>query len=273
MSQIARVLIVAGSDSGGGAGIQADLKTVSVLGGYGMTAITAVTAQNTQGVYGVHFASAQFVRKQIDVCLDDIGADSVKTGMLGTAEIVEAVADALAQRSIQSLVVDPVMVAKSGHKLLDDDAVDALKQKLIPLATVITPNIPEAEVLLGAPIKSLEDMYSAAKQLLELGCRAAVVKGGHREGDAVDILYDGQKYHEYRWPRIETKNTHGTGCCFASAIAIGLAQGFTLPDAVGRAKRFITTAIEGSLALGRGHGPANPMAWCTAGESTELANE
>lgn len=270
MDKIARVLIVAGSDSSGGAGVQADLKAVSALGGYGMTAITALTAQNTTGVFGVHLVPPDFVRQQIDVCVQDIGVDAVKTGMLANAAIIDAVAAAIEAHKLPNLVVDPVMVAKSGARLLDEDAVETLRTRLIPLATVITPNIPEAEALLGRDIKSLQHMYEAAHDLTELGCRAVVVKGGHREGDAVDVVFDGKKYHEFRWPRVETRNTHGTGCCFASAIATGLAQGYTVADAVGRAKRFITAAIEHALDLGKGHGPCNPMAWCLAREATDM---
>ncbi len=260
---IPRVLIIAGSDSGGGAGIQADLKAVSALGAFGMTAITALTAQNTTGVYGVIELPPEFVAQQIEVCVTDIGCDAVKTGMLANAGIIEAVADQIRKHQLPRIVVDPVMIAKSGAPLLRPEAVDALKALLFPLATVITPNLHEARALTGREIRSLDEMKQAAKQLRDLGPQYVLVKGGHLEGTAesVDILYDGEAFLEFRAPRYETKNTHGTGCNFASAIAAGLAAGKSVADAVQQAKEFITVAIRHALSLGKGHGPANPMAW------------
>ncbi|MCS7192639.1 MAG: bifunctional hydroxymethylpyrimidine kinase/phosphomethylpyrimidine kinase [Armatimonadetes bacterium] len=260
---IPRVLIIAGSDSGGGAGIQADLKTVSALGAFGMTAITALTAQNTTGVYGVIEMPPDFVAQQIEVCVTDIGCDAVKTGMLSSAAIIEVVAEQVRKHNLQPLVVDPVMIAKSGAPLLRPDAVDALKTKLLPLATVITPNLHEAKALTNMEILSLDEMKEAAKRLHEFGVKFVIVKGGHLEGttESVDILYDGKDFFEFRAPRVQTKNTHGTGCIFASAIAAGLASGLDIKLAVKQAKDFITAAIKGALPLGKGHGPANPMAW------------
>ncbi len=260
---IPRVLIIAGSDSGGGAGIQADLKTVSALGAFGMTAITALTAQNTTGVYGVIEMPPEFVAQQIEVCVTDIGCDAVKTGMLANAGIIEAVAEQICKHNLQPLVVDPVMIAKSGAPLLRPEAIEALKTQLLPLATVITPNLHEACALTGMEIRSLDDMREAAKRLHQFGPKFVIVKGGHLEGrsESVDILYDGTDFTEFRAPRVETKNTHGTGCIFASAIAAGLAGGLDIQAAVQQAKEFITAAIRRALPLGKGHGPANPMAW------------
>ena len=255
---IPRVLIIAGSDSSGGAGIQADLKTISALGAFAMTAITALTAQNTTGVYGVVEIEPRFVVQQIEVCASDIGCDAVKTGMLANAEIIDAVAGAI--RGLGPLVVDPVMIAKSGAQLLARDAIAALKTKLLPLATVVTPNLHEAGALTGREVKTLEQMREAAQAIRDLGPQNVVVKGGHLEGTAADPLYDGRSFTEFRSKRIETKNTHGTGCIFASAIAAGLAHQKSVEDSVAAAKDFITAAIRASLAIGKGHGPANPMA-------------
>lgn len=260
---IPRVLIIAGSDSGGGAGIQADLKTVSALGAFGMTAITALTAQNTTGVYDVIEMPPDFVALQIEVCVTDIGCDAVKTGMLANASIIEAVAEQVKKHGLQPLVIDPVMVAKSGAPLLKPEAMDALKARLLPLATVITPNLHEAKALTGMDIRSLDDMREAAKRLKEVGPMFIVVKGGHLEGSdkAVDILYDGEKFTEFPASRYKTKNTHGTGCIFASAIAASLARGEDIESAVMIAKKFVTVAIHHGLPLGKGHGASNPMAW------------
>jgi len=251
-------LTIAGSDSGGGAGIQADLKTFAVLGVHGTSAITAVTAQNTVDVIGVVEMSAQSVRGQIDAVVVDLGVDAAKTGMLSSAEIIRTVAQAVREHGIAKLVVDPVMVAKSGAKLLRDDAVDVLRKRLVPLAAVLTPNLPEAEVLLGRAIISLDDRHAAVRDLLALGARAVVLKGGHAEGDALDIYWDGSEMVELTAHRIETRNTHGSGCVFSAAIAAGLARGMETLPAVSAAKRFITDAIEHSLELGHGHGPVNP---------------
>ena len=258
--KILRVLIIAGSDSGGGAGIQADLKTVSALGAFGMTAITALTAQNTTGVYGILEIEPKFVVKQIEACVSDIGCDAVKTGMLASTAIIDAVAAGISGHKLRPLVVDPVMIAKSGAPLLNPDAVEALKTKLLPLATVVTPNLHEAEALTGREIKTLEQMREAARAIRELGPENVVVKGGHLESTAADVLYDGHEFTEFRAERIDTKNTHGSGCIFASAIAASLAHKKTVRESVTAAKNFITAAIRASLAIGKGYGPANPMA-------------
>ena len=258
--RIPRVLIIAGSDSGGGAGIQADLKTVSALGAFGMTAITALTAQNTTGVFGVLEIDPKFVVQQIDACINDIGCDAVKTGMLSSSQIIEAVADVISRRKLAPLVVDPVMIAKSGAPLLKPEAVDALKIKLLPLATVVTPNLHEAGALTGHEIKTLVQMKDAARAILQLGPKNVAVKGGHLEGVAADILYDGSEFFEFHGERINTKNTHGTGCIFASAIAANLAHKKSVRESVTAAKDFITAAIRNSLAIGQGYGPANPLA-------------
>jgi len=252
------VLIIAGSDSGGGAGIQADLKTVSALGAFAMTAITALTAQNTTGVYGVIEMAPEFVVQQIEVCASDIGCDAVKTGMLANAPIIDAVAAAI--RGLGPLVVDPVMIAKSGAPLLAPDAIASLKTKILPLATVVTPNLHEAGALTGREIQTLEQMKEAARTIRDLGPQNVVVKGGHLESIAEDILYDGRNFTEFRAERVKTKNTHGTGCIFASAIAAGLAHKRTVQESVAAAKDFITAAIRSGLAIGKGYGPANPMA-------------
>ena len=250
-----RVLIVAGSDSGGGAGIQADLKTVMALGGYGATAITALTAQNTLGVQGVLPVPPAFVRQQMRSVLDDIGADAVKTGMLGTADMVAAVAEVLRGAGLP-VVVDPVMVAKGGASLLDPDAVAALVRDLLPLAAVLTPNVPEAEALLGRPIPDHAAARDAARALLDLGAHAVLLKGGHLSGPVVEnVLATPDGIEVIRSTRIETRHTHGTGCTLASAVAVGLAQGMALRDAVVRAGAYVHAAILAAPGLGGGHGP------------------
>ncbi|MBI3975846.1 MAG: bifunctional hydroxymethylpyrimidine kinase/phosphomethylpyrimidine kinase [Armatimonadetes bacterium] len=256
---IRRALSIAGSDSGGGAGIQADLKTFSALGVFGMTAITALTAQNTTGVAGIVELSPQFVAEQIDMVVADIGVDAVKTGMLANAGIIDAVADRLRHHRLPNLVVDPVMIAKSGAPLLRPEAMDALKHLLLPLATVVTPNLHEAGAITGMEIRTVSEMEEAARRIAALGPRYVVVKGGHRQADAVDVLYDGRVFTYLRQARIPTLHTHGTGCIFAAATAAQLAKGDKPPAAVRRAKAFITAAIRGALPLGKGHGPANPM--------------
>ncbi len=253
-------LTIAGSDSGGGAGIQADLKTFAALGVHGTSAITAITAQNTVAVTEIHEVPVRVIRAQIDAIIDDIGVQAVKTGMLAGAEIIEAVSSAIRDHGIKKLVVDPVMVAKGGARLLHSDAIAALYRHLLPLALVVTPNIPEAEVLLGRTLVTLDDRRQAARDLVALGPRAAVVKGGHAAtGDAVDIYWDGSEMIELRARRVDTKNTHGSGCAFSAAIAAGLAKGQGTLEAVRAAKAFISGAIEHSLEVGRGHGPVNPM--------------
>jgi hydroxymethylpyrimidine/phosphomethylpyrimidine kinase len=256
-----RILTIAGSDSGGGAGIQADLKAITLLGGYGMSVLTALTAQNTIGVQAIHEVPVSFVEKQIDSVLSDIGADAIKTGMLSSKEIVEVVAKKIEQYGVEKVVVDPVMVSKSGAHLLRKDAQRAVIERLIPLATVITPNLFEASVLTGRKVNSLDEMRKAAVQIWGLGAKNVVVKGGHLKGKAIDILFDGKNYTEIESPRIKTKNTHGTGCTFASAIATLLARGETVPGAVKKAKNFITMAIQAGLSLGKGTGPTNPTAY------------
>jgi len=256
-----RVLIVAGSDSGGGAGIQADIKAVTVLGGYAMTAIAALTAQNTEGVFGIHAVPPEFVRQQMTLVLDDIGADVVKTGMLLNAGIIEVVAQELAARAHGvPLVVDPVMVAKGGAGLLADDAVEALRTLLIPHAALVTPNVPEAELLSGRTIETEDDMRAAGEAILALGPKAVLVKGGHRPGSVVnDVLLTREQAITITGPRFDTIHTHGTGCTLASAIATGLAQGLTLHGACERARRFVEEAIRTAPRLGRGHGPLNHL--------------
>ena len=257
-----RVLTIAGSDSSGGAGIQADLKTFTVFRTYGMSAITALTAQNTRGVTGIFPVTPEFVRAQIDAVATDVGIDAAKTGMLANRAIIEAVADAVRAHRIAPLVVDPVMVAQSGARLLEDDARAALLRELLPLATVVTPNVPEAEALLEMRIATVADQRVAARRLVELGAGAALVKGGHLTGaEAVDVLDDGRTVEELRAPRVDTPHTHGTGCMTAAALAACLARGMPLPEAAREAKRFIGVAIAHGLAIGAGCGPANPLAW------------
>jgi hydroxymethylpyrimidine/phosphomethylpyrimidine kinase len=253
-------LTIAGSDSGGGAGIQADLKTFAAFGVHGTSAITAVTAQNTVSVSVIHEVPVRVIRAQIDAVVEDIGVQAAKTGMLASAEIIEAVAAAIREHGIRNLVVDPVMVAKGGARLLHSNAIASLYRYLLPLAAVVTPNIPEAEVLLGRALATLEDRRQAARDLVALGPRAAVVKGGHAaDARAVDVYWDGTDLVELVGPRIDTKNTHGSGCVFSAAITAGLAKGQDPLAAVRAAKAFINSAIEHSLDLGRGHGPVNPM--------------
>ena len=252
------VLTIAGSDSSAGAGIQADLKTFAALGVYGTCAITAITAQNTRGVTAVQETPPDNVAAQIDAVAADIRPDAVKTGMLASAPIVEVVAAKVREYGLPNLVVDPVMVAKSGDRLLRDDAVTVLRDLLLPLAAVVTPNLPEAEVLAGFAIDSDEDVRRAAKEIVGLGARAVVVKGGHREAaESVDVLYDGTTFRDYSAPRIDTTSTHGTGCTFASAIAAYLARGEPLAEAVGRAKEYLTEALRRAYPLGGGHGPVH----------------
>lgn len=258
-SKTGRVLVIAGSDSGGGAGIQADLKTVMALGGFATTALTALTAQNTRGVSAVLLVPAQFLRAQIDAVMADIGADAIKTGMLPDTGSIEAVADFIAGLpAALPFVLDPVMVATSGDRLQDEEALHALKTRLIPLATIITPNIPEAELLLGTRIADEADQRRAAGALLALGAGAVLVKGGHLTGETVtDILATRTGIEAMTGERIHSTSTHGTGCTLASAIAAGLAQGMPLADAVRRARAYVAQAIRAAPGLGGGHGPLN----------------
>jgi len=251
-------LTIAGSDSGGGAGIQADLKTFAALGVHGTCALTAVTAQSTRGVRAFVELPLDIVRAQVDEVVADLEPDATKTGMLASAGIIRVVAAAVAELRIANLVVDPVMVAKGGARLLHEDAVDALRRDLLPMAAVLTPNLPEAEVLLDRRIASREERERAAIDLVALGCRAAVVKGGHAEGDADDVVFDGRQVTWLSGTRMQTRSTHGSGCAFSAAITAGLALGRALPDALREAKAFIAGAIEHGLDLGAGHGPVDP---------------
>ena len=254
-----RVLIVAGSDSGGGAGIQADIKTVTVLGGFAMTAITALTAQNTEGVFALHEVPPEFVAHQMRVVLGDIGADCIKIGMLHRPEIIEAVAAVLdAEAAGVPVVVDPVMVAKGGAALLAPEAMNSLQEHMAPRAAVLTPNLPEAEALTGLPIADRGAMERAGAALLALGPDAVLLKGGHLAGDVVtDLLFAKGGVQTFEGPRIATTSTHGTGCTLASAVAVGLAQGIGLGDGVARARAYVRRAIETAPGFGRGHGPLN----------------
>jgi hydroxymethylpyrimidine kinase/phosphomethylpyrimidine kinase len=254
---IKKALTIAGSDSGGGAGIQADLKTFSALGVYGMTVITAVTAQNTVRVDGVEGIPARFVGLQFESVLTDLGVDGAKTGMLFNSAIVFTVAEKLRENRIPYLVVDPVMVAKGGSSLLEKEAVHAVKNNLIPLATLVTPNIPEAELLAGMSIESIPAMEDAAYRIADLGCEAVLLKGGHLPGDALDILVFEGHCHRFSSPRIDTPNTHGTGCTYSAAILSFLIQGIPLVRSVLLAKQYVTAAIEKAFPLGKGHGPLN----------------
>jgi len=253
----ARILTVAGSDSGGGAGIQADLKTITAMGGFGMSAITALTAQNTREVRGIHELPAEFVALQIDAVAEDIGVDAAKTGMLANASIVEAVADRLAFHGIERLVVDPVMVSESGAVLLGEDAHERLKTLLLPLALVVTPNLMEAQVLAGMPVGCVAEMKEAAERIMECGCRWVLVKGGHLEGEPVDVLFDGTDFVEIVRPRVLTKNTHGAGCTYSAAIAVGLGKGMDVAQAVQAARDAVQKALQNALPLGMGSGPVN----------------
>jgi len=257
-----RVLTIAGSDSGGGAGIQADLKTISANGCYAMSVITALTAQNTLGVFGIHAVPVNFVAAQLEAVLSDIGVDAVKIGMLFSPELIQTVAEHLKKFAITKIVLDPVMVAQSGDKLLQDEAIDALKRSLIPLAELITPNLPEAEVLLGREIATTSAIESAAIDLAGFGCTNVLIKGGHLEsGDSDDCLYLGPEKQVITFPgvRIPTRNNHGTGCTLSSAIASFLAKGENMVTAVGHAKEYISGAIRAGAdySLGHGHGPVH----------------
>lgn len=259
-----KVLTIAGSDSGGGAGIQADLKVFAARGVYGMSALTAITAQNTLGVQGVLELPAEFVGQQIDSVMSDLGADAWKTGMLSNAEIIHVVAERTRRYNVERLVVDPVMVAKSGDPLLRDDARQALIRLMLPLAEVVTPNLHEAGVLTGIEIINAADMRRAAEAIFAMGARHVVVKGGHLSGspESVDILYDGREFREYRSPRIATRNDHGTGCTFASAIAAGLAHSLPVAEAVAQAKQYLSAVMRASaqLTYGSGRGPLDHFA-------------
>ena len=261
--QMKKALTIAGSDSGGGAGIQADLKTFAALGVFGVSAITALTAQNTVGVEGVYAIPPEFIARQIDAVVKDIGADAIKTGMLFNRPIIEIVAAKIVEHGLRPLVVDPVMMAKSGDALLEPEARDALISSLLPLATVVTPNLPEAEVLCGFSITDREGMRRAARAIYARGPRCVVVKGGHLQDTdfSTDLFYDGERFEELSEARIDTRNTHGTGCTFASAIAARLALGDEMLVAVRAAKRYVSgiLAVSSGLKIGHGHGPMNHM--------------
>jgi len=258
---VGRVLIVAGSDSGGGAGIQADIKSVSALGAFATTAITALTAQNTLGVHGIMPVPVEFIDQQINVVLSDIGADCIKTGMLHDASVIETVLIALDRDAGNTpIVVDPVMVAKGGAALLQKEAVAMLRTRLLPRSTLLTPNIPEAEALVGRELQGINDMEALAQALFDLGPNAVLLKGGHLDGMVVrDILVTGNRIRYYENERINTLHTHGTGCTLASSIAAGIANGLPLEDAVEQAERFLHKAIETAPKLGSGHGPINHL--------------
>jgi hydroxymethylpyrimidine/phosphomethylpyrimidine kinase len=250
-------LTIAGSDSGGGAGIQADLKTFHQFGVFGTSVITAVTAQNTRGVSAIHAIPLPDVVAQIDALADDLPPAAFKTGMLATARLVAAVADAVRRHGLPRYVMDPVMVATSGGRLLERAAERSLRDDLLPLATVVTPNLEEAAILSEMTVESLDDMAAAARRIVELGASAALVKGGHLRGDAVDLLWDGVEQRLWRRPRIETRHTHGTGCTLSAGIAAGLARGDDLVRSVDRATRFVGRAIAAAPGLGQGRGPVN----------------
>ncbi len=254
-----RAMTIAGSDSGAGAGIQADLKTFSALGVYGTTVITALTAQNTLGVQAIFELPPEFIGTQIDSIMKDIGTHSAKTGMLASEPIIEIVAEKIRQWKIEKLVIDPVMVAKSGDQLLRDSAISTMLEKLFPLAFVVTPNIPEAERITGRKIKSLDDMKLAAEDLLKLGPKNVVIKGGHLDSskEVIDILYDGHKLSTFKANRINSRYTHGTGCTFSAAIAAFLAKGNSVERAVQKAKEYITSAINSAFPVGKGCGPVH----------------
>lgn len=258
-SPMPKALTIAGSDSGGGAGIQADLKTFAALGVYGTSAITALTAQNTLGVQGIFPVEPEFVGQQIDSVAEDIRVEAVKTGMLFSAEIIRVVADRVRRHRLPNLVVDPLMVAKSGDRLLREEALEALKQELLPLARIVTPNLGEAQVLAGFPVEEDEAMQAAAVQLKRLGPQWVVIKGGHLKDRADDLLYDGNEFTWLRGERIDTPHTHGTGCTFSAAIAARLAWGDGVEEAVRYAKRYLTGALKAAFPVGGGHSPVHPL--------------
>lgn len=252
-----KVLTIAGSDCSGGAGIQADLKTFSAHGVYGMSVIVSVVAENTSRVIDIQDISPDMIEKQIDAIFEDIEVDAVKIGMLSNALCMEAVARKLEEYKPKNIVIDPVMYAKNGSPLMEPNSINTLIKVILPYADILTPNIPEAEKISNIKIGNYEDMERAAKIIYEMGSKNVLLKGGHAIGDPIDILYDGRDFYYYKSKRIDTKNTHGTGCTFSSAIASNLALGMGVPAAVERAKKYITTAIEHSLDIGKGHGPTH----------------
>ena len=251
-------LTIAGSDSGGGAGIQADLKTFSALGTFGCSVITAVTAQNTTGVYGIHEIPLDIIESQIDAVLNDLNPNVIKTGMLASIEVIKLISEKIKSSKTKNIVVDPVMIAKGGDKLIQDNAIGHLISELLPLSTVVTPNIPEAEVLSHMSINNTQDIESAAKIIHKMGPDFVVIKGGHsNDSKSNDIIFDGQKFTTLEANRILTTNTHGTGCTYASAIAAGLAKNYSVGKSVKEAKNYVTEAIKNEPGLGNGHGPLN----------------
>ena len=251
------VMTIAGSDSSAGAGIQADLKTFAAFGVYGTTVVTAITAQNTQGVRRIEATSPEMVAAQIDAVVDDIGADVVKTGMLGSAAVIDVVASKLREHGLTQFVLDPVLAASDGSALLADGGIDALRERLLPLALIVTPNVDEAGALVGRRLDGPEDIRQAAREIVEMGARNVVIKGGDATGPAIDVFYDGQHYHDFGAARVDTENTHGTGCTFAAAIAASLAKGSAPRQAVAMAKAYVTKAMQMSYPLGHGHGPVH----------------
>lgn len=251
------VMTIAGSDSSGGAGIQADLKTFAAFGVYGTTVITAITAQNTQGVRRVDALSPEIVAAQFDAVVEDIGPDVVKTGMLGSAAIVEVVASKLREHNLTRLVLDPVLAASDGSALLEGDGFVLLREKLVPLALIITPNVEEAGALVGRRLEGPEDVRRAAQEIIDMGARNVVIKGGDAVGPAIDLFYDGQQYHEFAAARVDTTSTHGTGCTFSAAIAAAMAKGSAPRQAVAMAKAYVTKAMQMSFPLGKGNGPVH----------------
>jgi hydroxymethylpyrimidine/phosphomethylpyrimidine kinase len=260
LSPIPVVLTIAGSDSSGGAGIQADLKTFQAFGTYGTSAITAVTVQNTLGVTGVHLVPLETVRGQIAAVAEDLQPRACKTGMLGTAELSRAVAEAIREHRLPAYVLDPVMVATSGDRLLEEEAERTILQELLPLAAVVTPNLDEASILVGRAVRTEDEMAAAAEELVARGAGAALLKGGHLSGpEVVDILFDGREWRRWRRARVETSSTHGTGCTLSAALAAGLAWGRPLPEAVEQALDFVHRALMSAPGLGKGHGPLNHL--------------
>jgi hydroxymethylpyrimidine/phosphomethylpyrimidine kinase len=257
--KIPRALTIAGSDSGGGAGIQADLKTFTAFKVFGMSTLTSVTAQNTKSISGIYDLPPEFVKLQIDAVVGDLGVDAAKTGMLSNAAIISAVAEKIKQYGIDKLVVDPVMKAKSGDAVLKPESEKVLIDRLLPLALIVTPNLLEAQAISGIGVLSIEDMREAAKEIKSLGPKYVLVKGGHLEltSQSIDILYDGRNFYDFSSPRIETENTHGTGCTYSAAICAGLAKGLDVIEAIKQAKYYVTEAIRGAFNLGKGHGPLN----------------
>jgi hydroxymethylpyrimidine/phosphomethylpyrimidine kinase len=251
------VMTIAGSDSSAGAGIQADLKTFSAFGLYGTTVVTAITAQNTQGLRRIELLTPEIVVAQMDAILDDIGADVVKTGMLGSAAIVEVVVSKLREYGVTELVLDPVLAASDGSDLLVDGGLDVLREKLLPLALIVTPNIDEAGALVGRRLEGPEDIRQAAKEIVEMGAGNVVITGGDAAGPAIDVFYDGQYYHDFAAARVDTTSTHGTGCTFAAAIAASLAKGVEPRQAVAMGKAYVTKAMQSAFPLGHGHGPVH----------------